>query len=89
MHIFLIVTGLLLPCAVIAEEIYVPDTVYMLHSFDKDYLSSYLYSAAGERVWKFTGVATVSYRSGRITDSELSGLVTIQIPFGRTLPCWR
>ena len=69
--LFLIVTGLLLPCAVIAEDSYVPDTVYMLHSFAKDYVSSYLYSADGERVWKFAGTATITYSNGQLVNSDL------------------
>ena len=46
--LFLIVTGLLLPCAVIAEDSYVPDTVYMLHYFakEKDSESGYNYFGA-------------------------------------------
>ena len=69
--LFLIVTGLLLPCAVIAEDSYVPDTVYMLHYFAKDYVSSYLYSADGERVWKFAGTATMTYSNGQLVNSDL------------------
>ena len=69
--LFLIVTGLLLPCAVIAEDSYVPDTVYMLHYFAKDYVSSYLYSADGERVWKFAGTATMTYSNGLLVNSDL------------------
>ncbi|MBO7134154.1 MAG: hypothetical protein J6W06_08360 [Bacteroidales bacterium] len=69
--LFLIVTGLPFQCVAAFDDIYIPDTVYMLRYFAKDYVSSYLYSADGERVWKFAGTATMTYSNGQLVNSDL------------------